>query len=111
MQQLICPLTELTDPGCFAFTLNVGEQEVAGFVLLWQGRLRAYRNSCPHTGVTLNWAEDQFFDVEQHFIQCSMHGALFQPLDGLCLHGPCVGEQLTPLDVKLVDGQVILTEG
>lgn len=56
----------------------------------------------------LNWSDEQFFDFEHKFIQCSLHGALFEPLDGLCVWGPCLDKSLQSIPVELVDQQVII---
>ena len=64
----------------------------------------AFVNSCPHTGVSLNWSPHQFLDVEGEFIQCSLHGALFRLDDGYCVRGPCVGQSLHALRVTLKEG-------
>ncbi len=72
------------------------------------GVYRAYRNSCPHTGVGLNWQPDQFLDVENRFIQCAVHGALFRLRDGHCLRGPCLGQSLQPLPLGERDGRLWL---
>ncbi|MNW19712.1 hypothetical protein D3C71_2198200 [compost metagenome] len=45
-------------------------------------------------------------------IVCFAHGALFQPDNGFCLLGPCQGQSLQALMVKLdVSGNVWLEEG
>ena len=111
MAQVICRLNEIPDPGGFGFQYWQNGMEREGFVLVWHGQTRAYTNSCPHTGVTLSWSENQFFDLSQQHIQCSLHGALFQPLDGLCIRGPCLGQKLVPLETRLVEGQVVLVQG
>ncbi|MDH5181939.1 MAG: Rieske 2Fe-2S domain-containing protein [Gammaproteobacteria bacterium] len=90
--------------------MQCGEQEISGFILHWRGEWRAYHNACPHTGVTLNWADDQFFDLDKAYVQCSLHGALFQPLDGLCVYGPCHGQSLTPLAIRLTGDKIILSD-
>lgn len=58
------------------------------------GELRAYLNSCPHAGVRLDWQPDDFFDYTGEYLQCSMHGALFEPATGQCVAGPCRGSRL-----------------
>lgn len=95
----ICRRDEVADPGCREFELHAGEMVISGFVLHWRGQWYAYRNSCPHTGVPLNWLPNQFFDPGREFIQCGLHGALFQPTDGLCIYGPCLGRFLASLPV------------
>ena len=55
------------------------------------GQHYAYIDQCPHFGVSLNWKPDQYYDVENHYLQCSTHGAKFQIDNGLCIYGPCHG--------------------
>ncbi|MDH5777374.1 MAG: Rieske 2Fe-2S domain-containing protein, partial [Gammaproteobacteria bacterium] len=107
MEQIICRLEEITEHGGISFNYTQCGESREGFVLVYQGQVRAYVNSCPHTGVTLNWSENQFFDYSQQFIQCSVHGAIFQPLTGACVRGPCLGQNLSPLEVKLDDQQLV----
>lgn len=102
----VCTSEDIADPGCREFEIQDGDLLISGFVLHWQGQWYAYRNSCPHTGVTLNWLPHQFLDAAQEYIQCSLHGALFQPQNGLCIHGPCVGRSLTRLPVVLQEGVI-----
>jgi nitrite reductase/ring-hydroxylating ferredoxin subunit len=77
-----------------SFETEVGE---AGVVVHRGGRLYAYRNRCPHTGVELNWLPGQFLSIDGEHIQCATHGALFRIEDGLCVYGPCSGQSLQPL--------------
>ena len=73
------------------------------------GKLVAYLNQCPHTGVNLNWQPNQCFDQEQRYLACSLHGALFQPEDGFCVYGPCRGQSLVSVALVL-DGDSILID-
>jgi len=93
--------TELRDPGAMAFVITHAGHTVEGILLHWAGHWYGYRNECPHTGVNLNWLPDQFFDLQQQYLQCSMHGALFEPVNGHCLRGPCAGERLTTLPIRV----------
>ena len=67
-----------------------------------------YVNSCPHTGVNLDWMPDEFMDISGTLIQCATHGALFNVEDGYCCYGPCVGQALRPLQLLLENGEVFL---
>ncbi|UTW44123.1 Rieske (2Fe-2S) protein [bacterium SCSIO 12696] len=67
-----------------------------------------YRNSCPHTGMPLNWQPDRFFDVDKQFIQCAVHAAIFQPDTGLCVAGPCSGDSLTTIPCQIKNGAVFI---
>lgn len=99
---------DIAEPGARCFRLQTPGVEKEGFIIRFAGEIRAYLNSCPHRGIDLNWSAEQFFAPEFKLLQCSMHGALFDPLTGLCVRGPCAGERLAALPVTLVDGQVII---
>lgn len=104
---VLIPLTELRPGMCYSF--QIGEQPVIeGFLINWEGQIHAYRNQCPHTGVNLDWAPNQFLDINERFIQCSLHGALFEPRSGFCIHGPCLGQSLTSIPIQIRDGQICL---
>jgi len=106
----LCARSELEDPGTRGFEVDCGAQQtVALFVVLKDGVLSAYRNRCPHTGAPLNWLPDQFLDLENSFIECAIHGALFRPEDGYCLRGPCAGGSLDSIDLQLVEDRVQVT--
>lgn len=68
----------------------------------------AYENRCPHRGTTLDWAPDRFMSADGELLQCATHGALFRIEDGLCVLGPCLGDQLRALPIARVDGEVWL---
>ena len=72
------------------------------------GQYSAFLNSCPHTGVQLEWRPGDFMDPSNSYLQCSMHGALFQTDSGLCIEGPCVGDSLYKLDIELKHGIIYL---
>lgn len=72
----------------------------AYFVVRLHGKLRVYRNLCPHRQVNLNWQADAFFDSSNSLIQCASHGALFLIETGECVSGPCQGEYLEAIDFE-----------
>jgi nitrite reductase/ring-hydroxylating ferredoxin subunit len=102
----VCRSEDVGDPGSHEFELHSGEKTINGFVVHWRGEWHAYLNSCPHTRVSLNWLPNQFFDPGREYLQCSLHGALFQPHDGLCIYGPCLGRALTRLPVVERAGEI-----
>lgn len=104
----LCAVEAIPEVGARGFTVRMNGREMDLFVVRFAGEVRAYRNSCPHTGISLNWIPDQFLDAECRLIQCSMHGALFQPLTGECIRGPCRGEFLEPVPVLVEDGMILL---
>ncbi|MDD2158971.1 Rieske (2Fe-2S) protein [Pseudomonas sp. MIL19] len=64
------------------------------------GQLYAYRNRCPHRGISLEWLPDQFLDASASLIQCATHGALFLIESGECVAGPCAGQALKALAIR-----------
>lgn len=105
----ICRLEELADPGSRGARLTLpdgGALEI--LVVRREARIYAYRNRCPHTGVNLEWQPHRFLDLTGHFILCATHGALFRFEDGLCLRGPCAGQRLTPVAVRVESGRVVV---
>ena len=73
-----------------------------------KNKFAGYLNSCPHTGVNLNWQPDQCFDYTEQYLACSVHGALFQPDDGKCIYGPCNGQSLTPVKLIIEENAVYI---
>ena len=102
-------IADLPHGMCYSFCLP-GQAQVEGFLINWHGHIHAYQNACPHTGVTLNWAPNQFMDIEERFIQCGLHGALFEPDTGLCIHGPCLGQSLQRMPIIIINGQIYLDQ-
>ena len=111
----VCSIGQLAHAECLEFTLpenltnqsaNTKLMTAEAFVLNWYGNYYVYLNSCPHTHVNLNWSPEQFFDVEFQYIQCSLHGAIFDPQSGLCLRGPCLGESLISFPTIVQDDMV-----
>jgi len=102
----VCTVKDVPDPGGLGFEISEHGKKRDVVVIHWRNSWYAYLNRCPHTGVNLNWLPDQFFDIENELIQCSMHGALFRPESGMCVHGPCIGQSLKNLLCVVEDGQV-----
>ena len=106
---LLCHLAELADPGSKGVTLEYDARTLRLIVVRQGGAVRAYLNSCPHTGGPLDWVPDQFLSADGRHIQCATHAALFRWEDGMCVAGPCAGDVLTALPVVVEAGEVRLT--
>ncbi len=72
------------------------------------GQVRAWRNICPHAGRRLDWAPGRFLVSKAGHLVCAAHGASFDTTDGICVEGPCRGEALRAVVVRVEDGQVRL---
>ncbi len=106
MRQKICDLSELAELSGKEFSVEKNEQNQDAFLIYFKQHCYAYENSCPHTGVNLNWQAEQFFSFDGLFLQCSLHGALFEPESGVCVRGPCVGSKLKAVNIEIDDGIV-----
>lgn len=69
-----------------------------------------YVNRCPHLYIPLEWVPDQFKDIEDMFLRCATHGALFLIETGECIAGPCVGARLTPVASYIDDDWLFILD-
>jgi nitrite reductase/ring-hydroxylating ferredoxin subunit len=69
--------------------------------------LRGFIDRCPHMDQTLTPEGRVLLTPDGSLILCGRHGAVFDPLSGLCLGGPCAGESLTPWPVETRDGLIV----
>jgi len=88
------------------FTMKRGQRELEALLVNFEGNYFAYINRCPHTGITLDWVNNQFFSSDQRYLMCATHGAVFEPPTGECVWGPCFGLSLQKLEVEIEDRQI-----
>ncbi|HUF43585.1 MAG TPA: Rieske 2Fe-2S domain-containing protein, partial [Verrucomicrobiae bacterium] len=70
------------------FTLRRGQRDLEALLVNYDGSHFAYMNRCPHTGITLDWVNNQFFSSDGRYLMCATHGAVFEPPSGECIWGP-----------------------
>ncbi len=104
----LCRVDEVPEGGGRGFRFGSGPDLEALFVVKKDGALYAYANSCPHFGTPLNFLPDRFFDRDGRYLLCATHGALFRVEDGFCVAGPCAGKRLTPLAIRVEQGELLL---
>ncbi len=75
-------------------------------ILRWDRKIYGYVNRCPHHGVNLDWERNQFFDAGGTRLICGKHGALFDIETGVCVEGPCRGQQLEPVRLSILAGDI-----
>lgn len=76
----------------------------SAFAIRFEGRVHAYLNRCRHQPAEMDWQPGRFFDASGRYLICSLHGATYEPSNGLCVAGPCTGARLTPLLVEEHEG-------
>lgn len=106
----LCRLEDIPDGGSKGVMPN--ERGRDRVLLVRQGdRIHAYINNCPHYDrAPLGWKKDEFLSGDGQHIMCAAHGALFDIENGACTLGPCLGQSLTSVSVRLDGGQVVLDE-
>jgi nitrite reductase/ring-hydroxylating ferredoxin subunit len=105
-RKLIGSASELAHGTSKKFTLHRGSREFEALLVNYQGNLFAYVNRCPHTGITLDWVSNQFFSVDNRYLMCATHGAVFEPPTGECVWGPCFGLSLQSVPIEIENGLV-----
>ncbi|MFM7849171.1 MAG: Rieske (2Fe-2S) protein [Rubrivivax sp.] len=105
--QDLCASSDLEESGraCVFDVLEHGRPARA-FALRHDGAVVAYLNRCAHVPAEMDWQEGQFLDADRRFIQCSIHGAAYDPHSGRCVAGPCGRGRLTALRVVEEGGRV-----
>jgi len=106
-KNVLCPLSSLPDPGSRGFEVDDNGHLRAIFVVRKGLDAYGYLNDCPHLNAELNVNSDAFLDENGQHIRCALHGAIFDIEGGRCFAGPCKGESLTRVDVRVVRGQVV----
>jgi nitrite reductase/ring-hydroxylating ferredoxin subunit len=103
----LCRLQDIPDGGATAVDalLADGEQSL---ILLREGQqVRGYLNICPHAGRRLDYAPGKFLLKDDTLI-CAVHGATFQRQAGACVAGPCRGDSLRVVALRVEGDEVWL---
>lgn len=105
---VLCRLEDIPDGGSKGALPNSRGRD--SVLLVRRGdRVRAYVNNCPHYDrAPLGWKKDAFLSGDGQHIMCAAHGALFDIENGACTLGPCLGQSLTPVSVRVEGGAVVL---
>lgn len=105
----LCPLADLPEGTSRGFPPSPG-----GFTGLFavrrDGAVHVYVNSCPHIGTPLDWAPDRFLSRDGARIVCATHGAEFEIATGACISGPCLGDCLERVMIRIEDGILFVPE-
>lgn len=103
----LCRTEEVPEGGGHDARPRSGAELRSILVVRKEGLLYAYENSCPHLGTPLNLLPAQFFDRDGRHLLCRTHGALFRVESGLCISGPCLGQSLRPVAIRVEDGEIM----
>ncbi|MBU6399748.1 MAG: Rieske 2Fe-2S domain-containing protein [Verrucomicrobia bacterium] len=109
-KQRLASLDELPEGGTAKFEFVHDGIRFNGFVARVRGQVVAYENLCRHLPLALDGGDHGFFTPDGRCFVCRNHGAIFEPLTGLCVRGPCQGARLKPLPIEVADGAIWLTD-
>lgn len=104
---VVCRLDEIPDGGATAADAVLVDGPESLILLRRGEQVHAYLNVCPHAGRRLDYAPGKFL-MKNDTLICAVHGATFNQGDGLCVAGPCRGEHLRSVAVRVEDGAVKL---
>lgn len=100
------------DDGGFAEVEAELDAESVSLILHRDGdSVRAWRNVCPHAGRRLDWSPGRFLKSRDGLLVCAVHGASFETVEGVCVAGPCRGDRLQAVAVRVLDAVVTLGDG
>ena len=102
------PLALIPDNTARNFVLEMRAGRFHGFVVRKGGVVAGWVDRCPHAGFPIAIEMDRYLTPDGGLILCGWHGAVFEPISGACVGGPCAGGKLTPWPVK-VEGGIIRT--
>ena len=101
------PLDLIPDGRARSFVLEMRAGRFHGFVVRRGVAVHGYVDRCPHAGLPLARALDDYLTPAGDLIACGWHSALFDIETGACLGGPCTGGALTPWPVEVSDGIIV----
>lgn len=108
---LLCTLDAIPDGGAQVVDAR-RFNGAADVVILRRGQQAwAYINRCPHFSVCLDYEPGEVLTYDAQVLMCAHHGALFRFEDGHCIEGPCAGAALTPVAIRVVNGEVRCAPG
>lgn len=97
----VCSSVELRNRAYRSIEVRYAGEASSVLVFRLDGRCYAYRNQCVHMPRRLDGECDTIFDAGGRHLRCSMHGIVYDPLNGASVSTMCNGERLTT--VRLIE--------
>jgi nitrite reductase/ring-hydroxylating ferredoxin subunit len=106
--RVIARVEELSPGSVKKFWLICQKYRLDAFLINDRGSFHAYINRCRHMPTPLDFVRDEFLSDDGRFLRCYTHGALYEFATGLCIDGPCKGESLYRLPLRIDRGEVLV---
>jgi len=110
LSRVLCTLDDLPVDSARDFVVGGGSWPLRGLLVRTREGVHAYLNRCPHARHPLNLRPHEFLTPDASLILCRSHGALFERATGQCVAGPCAGQALTAIAIRVEAGCVLLDE-
>lgn len=100
--QPLCHEADIAEGDAKGFPMG-GASKPKVIVLRHEGRLIGWLDACPHYpgGTPMAWRTDAYLSGDKTKIVCASHGATFNKETGECELGPCLGQSLTPVPLRV----------
>jgi nitrite reductase/ring-hydroxylating ferredoxin subunit len=85
----IAAVNELREGESKKFLVKRADRETEAFLIHKSGKHYAYLNLCRHWTVGLDFEDNDFFSEDKEWLVCKNHGAIYNPVTGVCESGPC----------------------
>lgn len=95
---------ELKEGQSIKFEVTRKDRKTEAFAVKKNGKYYSYLNLCRHWSVGLDFDDNDFFSEDKQFLICKNHGALYDPISGVCQGGPCGGVGLYRVPIIEKDG-------
>ena len=105
-KQFLLPSSELAEGQFREAQIQHNNRPIWLIVTRQSGTIRAWFNVCPHQGRSLNYAPDKFMTDPNGQLMCAAHGAVFEPENGVCTKGPCLGAPLKAIEASEENGRI-----
>lgn len=107
-KQRLASVEELKQRGTIKFGYRQEGIAREGFLAWFEGQIVCYENACRHVPITLDYGDGDFFTSDRSHFICRTHGAMYEPLSGQCVAGPCPGAFLKRLPTEISGGEIFL---
>lgn len=107
----ICNSSHLESGGAgINFMVDREGMQLPAFIVRHSDVAYAYLNQCAHLALELDWERGEFFDEFEEYIICANHGAMFDPVTGECVNGPCYGAFLVQIEIEESAGFICIND-
>ena len=95
----ICKLEDLEENKAI---LRKGADKYLPGIIIYKNNNSIYMwlNNCPHANLTLDIIEGRV-QAKNNDLLCANHGAIFNPITGECIKGPCKNSYLKSFPFKI----------